>query len=161
MQTRPFLITPACIFECSRNRGGGFEHRKINLPQKYQIIYFHFFCFLSLASFPHPYCLLFANSHCASEPQCASVYVVSSPMLPPTPQRKIVRGRAGRISPRTTRRCGICCRKRRIGSVEDWSSLHLRWSRRRSKWKIYSYTFLQEQSLHHTLLPPCIPGPLW
>lgn len=127
MQTRPFLIITACIFECSRHSGGGLERQKINLPQKYQIIYLNFpFSPSLLHNFPRPHCLLFANSRCASEPQRASASAVSSPTLPPTPWRTTDHGRARRVWPRTTQRCGIWCRRRRTGSVEDWSSLPLR-----------------------------------
>lgn len=149
MQTRPFLIIPACMSECSRNRGGGLGTSE-NKPT-IKISNNTYFCccfFLSLFSLlPFSPLLLLTLSHCASEPQSASEYVVSSPMQPLTPWRTTVRGPARRVSPRTILRCGICCRRRRTGSVGDWSSSHPRWSILHSKWKINSHTSLQEQSL--------------
>lgn len=53
MQTRPFLIITARIFECSRHGGrGGSQRQKINLPQKYQIIYLNVPSSLSLRQQP-------------------------------------------------------------------------------------------------------------
>lgn len=54
MQTRPFLIITACIFECSRHSRGGLERQKINLLQKYQIIYLNFPFSSLLHNFPIP-----------------------------------------------------------------------------------------------------------
>lgn len=163
MQTRPFLIIPACVSECSRNRGGGLETSE-NKPTIKMSNNRYFCCCFFLSPAPFSHILLLSLSHCASEPQSASEYVVSSPMQPPTPWRTIVCGPARKVSLRTILRCGICCRRRRTGSVGDWSSLHRRWSILHLKWKIYSHTSLQEQSLqraeasHFTYTPrPCIP----
>lgn len=122
MQTRPFLIIPACLSECSRRGGLGTSENKPTIKISNNI----YFCCFFLSLVPFSPFLLLSLSHCASEPQSASEYVVSSPMQPPTPWRTIVRGPARRVSPRTIPRCGICCRRRRTGSVGDWSSLHLR-----------------------------------
>lgn len=82
MQTRPFLIIPACVFERSRNRGGGLEHRKINLPQKYQIIHFFFLLFplsCNISPFPAAFSLPIAAVPASpSLPQCTWSAVLCS-----------------------------------------------------------------------------------
>lgn len=73
MQTHPCLIIPACIFECSKNSGGGLERRKVNLSQKYQMMPLRF-----------PFCSLW---HHFPIPTAFSLPIANVPASPSVPGR--------------------------------------------------------------------------
>lgn len=142
----PFLIIPACVFECSRNRGG-LEHRKINLPQKYQIIHF-FFSFVTslLHHFPIPaaFSLPIATVPASpSLPQCTwSAVLCSHPHL----------GGGSSVDGPGESRSG---RSRDVGSGAEGEGQAVSRTGAHCIWgevcvtqnEVYADTFLQEQSL--------------
>ncbi|MED6233406.1 hypothetical protein ATANTOWER_011368 [Ataeniobius toweri] len=62
---------------------------------------------------------------CASGPPFVSVYGSSSPMQPRIRRMKMAPGPDRRVWPRTTQKCGLCCRRRRTDSAVVWSLLLL------------------------------------
>lgn len=165
MQTRPFLIIPSCIFECSRNSGGGLKRWQINLPQKYQIIHLRFPFSSLLHHFPIPtaFSLPIATVPASSSvPQCTW-----SAILCCHPRRGgwSSMDRPGESGPGRPRDVGPAAEGE--GQAVSGTGAHCLWGEvyfTRNERFILTLNYRSKtfkERTHHPPLHPFTPGPLW